>query len=92
MLVTELLAKYREKLKSKNVEDRYAVLTFALQLPDICSNIEYNNDATYRNEFNSKRPKSKCRSENLYKFWIKPSGAFFTAHGLNVPSSAFSQA
>ena len=70
MLARVLLEKYREKVKSKNVEYRYAALTFALQLPDICSNIEYNNDATYRNEFNSKYTKLKRKSENLYKFWI----------------------
>ena len=78
MLATELLAKYREKLKSKNVEDRYAALTFALQLPDICSSLEYNNDCTYKVEFdNMTVDNSKRRGEKSYKFWISKHFNYF---------------
>lgn len=41
MTILDLLNKYRNKLKSQNVEDQHAALGFALQLPGICGRLEF---------------------------------------------------
>lgn len=41
MLFLNVLAGFREKLLSNNIDDQYAALLYALQLPGICARIEF---------------------------------------------------
>ena len=43
MLGTELIDKYRDKLSSPDCtdDDKHSALLFALQIPSVCSRIEY---------------------------------------------------
>ena len=66
----ELIDMYRNKLD----KDRYSCLLFALQLPSICSRIEYPNRGKYTAYYNDDgRPKDG----KLYRKWIKDHYSYF---------------
>ena len=46
MQAIKLIHKYQKFLQSQKSEDRYSALLFALQIPSICSRIEFPNDGT----------------------------------------------
>mgnify|MGYP000991290034 CR=1 FL=1 len=66
----ELINMYRNKLD----KDRYSCLLFALQLPSICSRIEYPNSGKYTvYYYDDGRPKDS----KLYRKWIKDHYSYF---------------
>lgn len=66
----ELIDMYRNKLD----KDRYSCLLFALQLPSICSRIEYPDRGKYTAYYNDDgRPKDG----KLYRKWIKDHYSYF---------------
>ena len=67
----ELIDMYRNKLDN----DRYSCLLFALQLPSICSRIEYPNSGEYRVYYNNNR--GRPIDGELYRKWIKDHYSYF---------------
>ena len=69
MLGTELIDKYRDKLSSPDCtdDDKHSALLFALQIPSICSRIEYPADKYTEFYQENGRP----IDNKLYKYWIR---------------------
>lgn len=69
MLGTELIDKYRDKLSSPDCtdDDKHSALLFALQIPSVCSRIEY--PADEYTEFY--RGDGRPIDNKLYKYWIR---------------------
>ena len=65
MRAIELIHKYQKFLQSQKSEDRYSALLFALQIPSICSRIEFPNDGV-----NTLYSDGKPQDEKLYLAWI----------------------
>lgn len=73
MKLERLIYQYKSKLNSDNY-DSFSVLLFALQLPSICSRLEFSfNEYPQFYNGNEKSPKDK----KLYKEWIKKHNYFF---------------
>ena len=79
----EVLDGYRKKLLSEDVNDRYAALGFALQLPGICGRLEFppcdsnvesetvkGSDALYKRNKKKLDADYKALDKNLFIHWI----------------------
>lgn len=69
MLGTELIDKYRDKLSSSDCtdDDKHSALLFALQIPSVCSRIEYPADK-YTDFY---KADGRPIDNKLYKYWIR---------------------
>ena len=69
MLGTELIDKYRDKLSSPDCtdDDKHSALLFALQIPSVCSRIEYPADK-YTDFY---KADGRPIDNKLYKYWIR---------------------
>lgn len=72
----DIIKAYRKKLDSDNVQDRYAALSFALQLPGICARHEYPfNDENIKAELYKPYKKSPTgyapNDKKMFMHWFK---------------------
>lgn len=96
MKLQELIQKYKKKSKSDAIDDQYSILLFALQLPSICSRIEFPQtvENTGKQE-DGKLYKNNGRpwDGNLYKRWIRyHSCSFVDLYTDNLPLDEFIEA
>lgn len=78
MNIIELISQYRNKLKDNSND--YSCLLFALQLPSICSRIEFKqNDENTGNSGDGKfyKPNGRVFDANIYTAWIKAHKMYF---------------
>lgn len=74
MTLHELLIKYKENLKTCERRELYSILLFSLQLPSICSRIEFpktTNNTGKKEDGNFYRNNGKVWDSNIYKAWLK---------------------
>ena len=74
MTLQELIESYKEKLESCNNNSLHSVLLFSLQLPSICSRIEFpktddNTGDAKDGKFYTKN--GRVLDANIYKAWLR---------------------
>ena len=93
MKLQDLIQEYKEKSKSDDRNDQYSALLFALQLPSICSRIEFPQTAENTGKLeDGKLYKNNGRpwDGNLYKEWMKHhSCSFIDLYTDNLPLNKF---
>lgn len=69
MELLDLIKKYEKKYQSKNIDDKYSALIFALQLPAICGRLEFEptNENIKLGLYKNNSPNDK----KIFKHWIK---------------------
>ena len=78
MKMSILIKEYREKL-SENTND-YSCLLFALQIPSICSRIEFPLTEKNKKEYEDKKlykANGKVWDSNIYKYWLQSHIGYF---------------
>lgn len=75
MKLQELIQTYKDKSKSEDINDQYSSLLFALQLPSICSRLEF--PKTEENTKKLYKNNGTPLDGKLYRYWIESHAVSF---------------